>query len=296
MPTFNRLAYLPEAVRSIFAQTVNDWELIVVDDGSDEPVLSYLAALESDPRVRIIRSAHTGTPSAPRNVGISAARAPLIAFMDSDDLWEPAKLERQLAAMRAEPECGWSYMAFVVIEGNDAVRASERSRPWTPHRGYIFAQTLRATASICTPSVSVRTPLVRAVGGFDEAIDCIVDYDLWMRLALESPVCVIDEPLVRVRRHADNLRRPVDAPYLARDYSLRKLAGRVSAAHARLVERERSFNALALAAAVYRSGARWRSLAPLARSAPFSWRYPRWWYGCLRALARACVGIRRAAL
>lgn len=293
MPTFNRPALLPSTVQTVFDQTMRDWELIIADDGSDAPVLDYLKSLESDPRVRVLRLSHSGNPGVARNAGIAAARAPLIAFMDSDDLWAPNKLERQLAQLRTEPDRGWCYSAFVVVDANDVPRASERHRPWTPHSGRIFEQTVRSTASICTPSVVIRTGLLTKVGGFDPAIDVGEDYDLWMRLALESAVCVVDEPLVRVRRHPENLNRPLAAPYAARDYSLLKIAQSLVGAERQLVDEERSRNALALAAATYRSGRRWRSLAVLAKSAPFAWRYPRWWYGGAKAFARAFVGPRR---
>ncbi len=292
MPTMNRASFLPSTVQSVFDQTFQDWELIVADDGSDEAVVDYLVSLERDRRVRVLRLPHSGNPSTSRNAGIAAARASLIAFQDSDDLWEPRKLERQLEQMRAEPECGWCYTAFVVCDADSVPQPSEGHRPWVPHRGNIFEHVVRTTASIRTPSVVVKTTVLKDAGGFDEGIDCSVDYDLWMRLALESPVCVVDEQLVRVRRHSQNLRRALGAAYEARDYSLRKLARALDGARRELVLEERSRNALALSAATYRLGTRWRSVAVLARSAPFSWKYPRWWSGAARALGRACFGHR----
>ena len=156
----------------------------------------------------------------------------MLAFLDSDDLWAPTKLERQLAALRANPECGWSYTAFVMVDADGTPLPSERSRPWTPHSGQIFTQTVRTTASIRPSSVLASTALVREAGAFDEAIDCSEDYDLWLRLALRSPVCVVDEPLISVRRHSSNPKRRAGAPHLARDYSLRKLAAQLDGARA----------------------------------------------------------------
>ena len=293
MPTFNRLRFLPSTVQSILEQSMEDWELIVADDGSDEDVLDYLETLETDPRVRVLRLAHSGNPGVARNAGIAAARASLVAFMDSDDLWEPSKLERQLVAMRAEPQCRWSYTAFRIVDSEGTLLASERYRTWTPYGGQIFAETVRTSASIRTPSVVASTELLREAGAFDEAIDCSVDYDLWMRLALRSPVCVVDEPLVRVRRHSENLRREVAAPYLARDHYLQKLARQVAGAERTLLEEERSRNALQMADAILAAGDRWRSVTALRRSIAFSWTYPRWWYGSMKALARACIAPRR---
>jgi glycosyltransferase involved in cell wall biosynthesis len=288
LPTFNRLQFLPATIESVFNQTMPDWELVVVDDGSGPDVLAYLDALSGDARVRVLKFPHSGNPSSARNRGIAVAQAPYIAFLDSDDLWEPRKLERQLAQLRAEPDCGWCYTAFVVVDAEDRPFPSERTRPWTPHRGRIFAEVVRTAASIRTSSVVADATLVRNAGAFDEAIDCSVDYDLWMRLALRSPTCVVDEPLVRFRRHAENLRRPVSAPYVARDYYLRKLSTQVGGADRDLLAEERSHNALQLAAAIFTGGHRWGSVAAVAQGLPLGWKYPRWWYGSARALARAC--------
>lgn len=289
MPTFNRLEVLPETVDSVFRQTLREWELLVADDGSDGDVLDYLETLRRDERVHLLRLAHARNPGKARNRAIGVARAPYLAFLDSDDLWEPAKLERQLATMRANPDCGWSYTAFILVDAVNAPLASERTRLWAPHGGRIFVQTVRTTAAIHPSAVVARTELVRDVGGFDELIDCSEDYDLWMRLALASPACVVGERLVRVRRDPGNENREVSRAYVARDYSLRKLAARLDGAERALLEEERSRNALAQAAETAARGRPWRALVPVARSLTFSWRYPRWWYGAAKAVARACL-------
>lgn len=295
MPTFNRLEFLPAAVESVLAQTMPDWELVIADDGSSSDTLDYLQSLTRDERVRLLRLRRSGNAGAARNAAIAAARAELVAFLDSDDLWSPSKLERQLAVLRANVECGWSYTAFVMVDAEGVPLATERHRPWTPHAGRIFTQTVRTTASIRPSSVLASTALVREVGAFDEAIDCSEDYDLWLRLALRSPVCVVDEPLTRVRRHSSNPRRPAGAPHLARDYSLRKVADRLDGPERRLLVEERSRNALGLAGAFTAHGERWRSVVAVGKSLPLGWRHPHWWYGAAKALARACLGPGRRA-
>ena len=293
MPTFNRMEFLPATVESVFLQTMREWELIVADDGSDQTTLDYLESLTRDERVRLLRLNRSGNPGAARNAGIAAARGALLAFLDSDDLWVPNKLERQLAALRVNRECRWSYTAFVMVDAEGTPLPPERNRPWIPHGGDIFTQTVRTTASIRLPSVLASTDLVREAGGFDTAIDRSEDYDLWLRLALRSPVCVVDEPLIRVRRYPSNENRPPGSAHLARDYSLRKLAGQLTGAQRTLVREERSRNALARAAAVAARGERRRSAAIVWDSLTFSWRYPHWWLGAAKTLARACLGGRR---
>jgi glycosyltransferase involved in cell wall biosynthesis len=293
LPTFERLSLLRSAVDSVFRQTLPDWELIVADDGSGSEVLAYLDALARDERVRVIRLEHSGNAARVRNRALELVRSPLVAFLDSDDLWEAAKLERQLELMRGARDCEWSYSAFTMIDASGATLATERDRRWTPYGGAIFPQIVRGLASIRTPAVIASTRLVRDVGGFDETMDCAEDYDLWMRLALRSPACVVDEPLVRVRRHAANTARKAGRAHVARDYSLRKLAPQVDEAQRALLAEERSRNALARATAIAAAGGRWQALGAVAEGLPFSWKYPRWWYGAARAVARACVGRRR---
>jgi hypothetical protein len=146
------------------------------------------------------------------------------------------------------------------------------------------------TAAIRPSSVVAKTELVRDVGRFDEAIDCSEDYDLWMRLAHASAACVNEERLVRVRTHRGNQNREVSRAYVARDYSLRKLAAQLAGSERPLLEEERARNALAQAAETAARGRSWRALVPVVRSVPFSWRCPRWWYGAAKAVARACLG------
>jgi hypothetical protein len=291
MPTYERMQFLPAAVESIFAQTLRDWELVVVDDGSaDGRTLEYLRALERDARVHVLRREHSGNPGRARNVGIAIARADFVAFMDSDDLWAPTKLERQLAEMRAEPTCGWSYSAFVNVDANDVPFPSEARRPWTPYGGEIFRQTVRGTASIRTPAVIARAELLREVGGFDERIECAEDYDLWVRLALRAPVCVVDEPLVRVRRHRPDSAGTPGASHAGREFSLRKLATALEGPRRTLLIEELGRNAWWHACVMAELVGRRQAVATFATAARFGWRYPRWWYGAGGAAACAFVG------
>jgi GT2 family glycosyltransferase len=295
MPTYDRLEYLRGAVDSIFAQTFSDWELVIADDGSGAAVLEYLRALEPRDRVRVLYAQHSGNPSRARNAAIAAVRASFVAFMDSDDLWVPDKLERQIATLRGRPDCRWSYSGFVVVDADDVPLPSERERRWTAHAGDVFAAVVRGTASIRTPAVVASTELLKEVGGFDEALVCAEDYDLWARLALKSPVSVVDAPLVRVRRHRHGEHQPLGLPHASRDYSLEKLAGRVHGERRALVIEERSRNALGHAAVFAAHGQRRRAFATVARSFEFSWRSPRWWAGAAKTSALACLGARRPA-
>jgi glycosyltransferase involved in cell wall biosynthesis len=297
LPTFDRFEFLPPAVQSVFGQTMREWELVVADDGSGQEVRDYLTTLNDGARVRTLFLPHSGNPGTARNAAIAVARAPYIAFLDSDDVWEPHKLERQLAMMRAEKGCDWSYTGVTFIDDEGEPLAVELYRRWTTYRGDVFERILRDPASVRTPTVVIATTqLVRDVGGFDEAIDrgSGEDTDLWMRLALRSPACIVSESLARIRCHVGHLKRDVSRPYASREYSLRKLSRSATAAQRALLERERSLNALLSAVETATSGHRWRALVMVGRSLPCGWRFALWWYESVRAVVRTCFLPSRA--
>ena len=293
VPTFNRLDYLRPALHSVFAQTWTDWDLIIADDGSGEELRAYLRQLDDQPRVKVLRLAHTGIPAAVRNAGVREATGAYVAFLDSDDLWAPRKLELQIAAMRARPSCQWSYTAFRRVDRHGEVLAEERHRPWHPHEGAIFEQLVTGRASVRTPSVLVVRELLLKVDGFDEMIRSGEDYDLWMRLALRSPVVIVDEPLVQVRLHDRNQALDWAVAFHGRDRSLVKLLERVDPSLRPLLRRERARNSTGLIAEHAKRGERQPALAALLESVPHAWRYPEWWTRALRATARVCLPIDR---
>ena len=199
IPTFNRSAMLLVAIDSVLAQTSPAFELIIVDDGSTDGTTERLARLAE--KIRVERIEHRG-PAAARNRGVALARAPLIAFLDSDDLWSPAKLERHLAFTRANPGCAISQTNEIWI------RDGRRVNPGTRHRkrgGDIFIESLR-TCLISISSVMIRTDLFRECGGFDELMTAAEDYDLWLRILIDREAGLLNEPLVTRRAgHDDQL-------------------------------------------------------------------------------------------
>ncbi|HYJ80601.1 MAG TPA: glycosyltransferase family A protein, partial [Longimicrobiaceae bacterium] len=128
---------------SVLAQTHADWELLVLDDGSDDGTAEYLAALvREDPRVRTVALPHTGNLARLRNEGIARARGRWVAFLDSDDAWREDKLERQLAALRASPRARWSYTGRSLMDECGAPIPDARCRPWHPYEGWIARRLL----------------------------------------------------------------------------------------------------------------------------------------------------------
>ena len=192
IPTYNRRAMLLEAIDSVHAQSIREFELIVVDDGSTDGSAEHLKGLAKTARIERIE--HRG-PAAARNHGVALARAPLIAFLDSDDLWLPAKLERQLAFMRANPDCAISQTNEIWI------RNGRRMNPGVRHRkraGDIFIDSLR-TCLISMSATMMRAGLFRSLSGFDETMVAAEDYDLWLQILIDHEAGLLDEPLVTRR-------------------------------------------------------------------------------------------------
>src|SRR5204862_1336223 len=107
MPTYNRAAYIGETVESIRNQTYQNWELIIIDDGSDDNTEEIISQTE-DERIRFYKAGRIAINGKIKNIGIRKTRGNLIAFIDSDDLWEPSKIEKQVAALEKYPEAGFS--------------------------------------------------------------------------------------------------------------------------------------------------------------------------------------------
>ena len=202
IPTFNRRALVGEAVRSVCAQSCSDYELIVVDDGSEDGTAEALRD-EFGGRLRVIHTENRGV-SAARNTGVAASQGELLAFLDSDDLWHPEKLAAQLQYLDAHPD-------IQICQTEEVwVRRGVRVNPCRHHRkpeGDIFVASLRLC--LVSPSaVMMRRPLFEAMGGFDEALPACEDYDLWLRIAHRFPLGLVPRALVTKRGgHEDQLSR-----------------------------------------------------------------------------------------
>lgn len=286
LPTFDRLEFLRPTLASVFAQTCKDFEIVVADDGSGEETRAFLRTLESE-HVRVLYLDHSGSPATARNAAIAAARGEYIAFLDSDDSWAPEKLALQVAALDARPDCGWSYTAFVRVDARGEVLADERTRRWQPCEGRIFEPVLRGEASIRTPCVLVRRTALARCGGFDARIAACEDYDLWLRLALHSPVVLVDRPLTRVRIGGPGYSARWPHAVLYQLESVEKLLPASPPEYRPALRRQRARFAMQLAREYRARGDRLRMRRTLLKGAPYSWRYPEAWAGALKALLGA---------
>jgi len=202
IPTYNRLSLLREAVFSVLQQTQPPAELIVADDGSGDCTGEYVQALEAPFPVRYVHLPHCGLPGKVRNAGARPAVGEYLAFLDSDDLWRPQKLARQIAFFVENPGIGICHTRELWRRGKKTVsQAGQRHR----RSGWIFADALKKC--IIGPStVMMRRELFERFGGFREDLEIAEDYELWLRITTEHPVGYVEEPLVIKRAgHADQL-------------------------------------------------------------------------------------------
>ena len=211
MPVLNAEAHLAEAIGSVTAQTVPDFELILVDDGSTDGSRAIAeAAAAADPRIRLVvrgpEDPHGPGPA--RNAGIAAARGDFVAFLDADDRFERHMLAETLAAMKAHPEVAMVY-------GPTCWWYPDGSRPdWTEQTdgraGRVHRPPSLLTAVLllqdghvpCVCSVLIRRSAVAEHGGFEEAFRLYEDQALWVKVFLRHPVYITGRTLSRYRQHA----------------------------------------------------------------------------------------------
>jgi glycosyltransferase involved in cell wall biosynthesis len=294
LPTFNRLDYLPAAIESVFAQTFTRWELIIADDGSNADTRAYLQSFD-DPRVKVIWLSHTGRPAVVSNAALREARGEYVAFLDSDDLWLPGKLEAQLASLRSRPERRWSYTKFALVDGSGRPMVSARITDWPTPTGWILEKLLQEATVIALPSVIVSRQLLEQLGAFDEELIMCYDDELWFRLAAHSEIDGIDEPLTLIRRHGQHSGSDIIAWRDRRRVFEKALrAGGGGDLHS-ILHKLRAQMSAGLAKSQAASGKRIGALGTVFASLPHSWRYPKCWLGALVAMARTCAppAVRR---
>jgi len=195
VPTYNRAALMRRAVASVLGQTFSDLELIVVDDASGDDT-ARLPDIVRDPRLRYLRQTQRGGASAARNAGIAAARGAFVAFLDSDDVWLPDKLERQVPLLAAAP-------AGVALVYGGLLRLEPDRAPQ-----YLFNDLgaigefdpmpaiLRYNDNCHSMTWLVRRATLAAAGGFDESLPLWEDWELMIRLAKLGRFMAVNEPVM----------------------------------------------------------------------------------------------------
>jgi glycosyltransferase involved in cell wall biosynthesis len=206
IPTYNRADVISETIDNVFTQTYQSIELIVVDDGSTDETQAILGRYGS--RIRVITQDNAG-PAAARNRGIEVSQGDVIAFQDSDDLWERTKLQRQLALLDrfgTSVPCCLCSASFRAVRGRrytsfdiSCVNLSQEEGLWIN-----VAEVLATRFVLFNQTAAIRRRALEKVGGFDESLKYLEDYDLPLRLAIEGPWAFIRDPLVIYREGTPN--------------------------------------------------------------------------------------------
>ena len=203
--TYNSSRYIAATLRSVFAQTLQDFEIVVVDDGSDDGTPELIAREFPDPRITVVRERHV-TLRVARPLALAHSRGEFIAFVDSDDLWAATKLEEQVAVARARPDAALIFSDCDLV-GDDGTRLGGRFSDQFAYRdvdfsgGRVHLELLRRGNFIASPTPMVPAATLRAVGGFNHGYRHVNDYELWLRLARQFPFVYLDEPLASYRVH-----------------------------------------------------------------------------------------------
>jgi glycosyltransferase involved in cell wall biosynthesis len=195
IPTFNSAGLVTDAIDSALAQSRPPTEVIVVDDGSTDDTAKRLACY--GPRIRYIHQPNGGV-SAARNRGVAEAAAEYVAFLDADDVWHPRKLERQVAALAAQPGCVLLGTHTYDWPGTHPEATSGEVQP-------VFWERLAVRNELVTSSLLARRDTLSAVGPFDTRLQGPEDHDLWIRLAEVGPVGILAAPLTGYRDVPDSL-------------------------------------------------------------------------------------------
>lgn len=210
LPTYNRGRTLARAVRSILQQSYEDFELLVVDDGSTDDTKAVVAAIE-DPRVRYVPLSHNQGASAARNEGLRQAVGEFIAFQDSDDEWLADKLERQVAAARAATSEHVAVFHMKVVYGRDEARVFGPGRVCCVPRlsaadkAKGFSKLMHERNLISPQTLLFSRSLIDEIGIFDRLLVNSVDWDFALRLVRRAEMIFIEEPLVMTYIQDDSI-------------------------------------------------------------------------------------------
>jgi glycosyltransferase involved in cell wall biosynthesis len=188
IPTYNRAQRLGKAIDSVLVQSHQDFELIVVDDGSEDNTDELIENYNSD--IVYIRQENSGAAAA-RNRGIEKARYNLLAFLDSDDWFAENKLKTQIQAMNRNPSCLISHTNEIWYRNGQILNQKLKHKKSS---GDIFAQSLELCA-VGMSTIMIHKEIFDRYGFFDEGYPCCEDYEFWLRISAEEKFLLVEESL-----------------------------------------------------------------------------------------------------
>ncbi len=232
IPTYNRAAYLDEALASVFQQDFEDYEVIVIDDGSTDGTRAVIEKYASDARLRYEYQQNSGKPSIARNRGLQIARGDYVAFLDSDDLLSANSILLRLEILEKYADVGlvtgsWADYDFANSHKN-LKSILKRHKNWFSELPDLYVSYMTNHICICneniafelfnsdiifTSSVMLRSTILRDIGVFSEDIKLGEDYDLWLRIAMKYKTGFIFEAVSIRRAHEENISKCRDENY-----------------------------------------------------------------------------------
>jgi len=202
IPTFNRSGVIRRAIQSVLTQTCPPGEIIVVDDGSSDGTEELITS-EFKTQLKYIHQTNRGVSHA-RNSGIKLAQGSWIAFLDSDDQWQPNKLQLQIEALDSQPGYEFCHTNEIWIRNGMRVNAMNKHEK---SGGYIFHKCLPLCV-ISPSSTLIQKSVFERIGLFDEELPACEDYEMWLRYCVDNPVLYLETPLiVKYGGHDDQLSR-----------------------------------------------------------------------------------------
>lgn len=201
IPTHNRRDLLMRTLDSVLRQEGVGLQVVVVDDGGSDGTIEAVRSLGVD-AVRTIRHDHSRGVSAARNAGLSTVMTPWVAFVDDDDIWAPDKLRRQVSAILQSGGARWSCVGAVHVDAAvEVLDLVACPGPEDVAVGLLSNQVIPGGGS----GALVDTHLALEIGGFDENISILADWDFYLRLSIRAPVASVNEPLVGYFVHQDSM-------------------------------------------------------------------------------------------
>jgi glycosyltransferase involved in cell wall biosynthesis len=218
MPAYNAAPTVGAAIRSVLAQTLPDFELIVVDDGSTDETVARVQRFASD-RIRLIRQSNSGQAVA-RNTALAVARGMYVSLLDSDDLWAPTYLEEMAKILEANPNAGVAYPdAWVFDQEIGRIARVTAKQAWNPpsipHHPQSFFRALLEYGNFVFVGATIRQSVLDEVGAFHLGVDGSEDYELWLRISAHghgfvpygSPLAIYRRSFGQTSLNAEQMQR-----------------------------------------------------------------------------------------
>ena len=225
IPAFNISRHLPTALESVIAQSFEDWQIVVVDDGSTDRIDATMRPFQErlGARLTYVKQQNQG-PSAARNTGIRHSSGELIALLDGDDVWLPHRLERSVACLQSRPEAGLSYGWITrIAESGELLGTWQGNGPFA--EGKLASQIYMRKVELPCPTITLRRACLKELGLFDEQMRATEDRDLWLRIAQRYEIACIPEVLAYYRMGANSASANYDKMMKAQLHFLNKHFG-----------------------------------------------------------------------